>query len=190
MADLIKLNSLWVLLTLPIITAPGAMAGLLYTTNKLVKNQPFDTSTFIEGFQEYFWVGWRYTLLNIVAFLTIFLNVEIYQNMAGSYQKWLVGILIGLGVIWTALQVHVFPLLIEQKEKRVMIAIRMSMVLLLRHPGPTYFTTIILLLLLIFSVWLFGIPWLIFMAGLYANLMTITTMYAVGKTEYVDPLVR
>ena len=64
--ELLKINALWVLLTLPILTAPGAMAGLFYSINKLAKNEPINAGTFFEGFRNYFWVSWRWTLLNLV----------------------------------------------------------------------------------------------------------------------------
>lgn len=188
--EIIKINLLWVLLTLPVVTAPGAIAGLFYTTNKLVKNEPINSGTFFEGFRKYFWMSWLWTLLNIVVFIIGYINFVFYQNIDGSITKWGVGIVLGLGINWSMLQLYIFPLLIEQRDKRLLAAVRNSVVLFLRHPGPTYLTTAVLFLVAFISIWLFGIPWLIFLGGLCAYLITTTLLYVLGKTEYVDPVVK
>ncbi|MCJ7701847.1 MAG: YesL family protein, partial [Anaerolineales bacterium] len=190
MFELLKINALWVLLTLPILTAPGAMAGLFYSINKLAKNEPINASTFFEGFRNYFWMSWRWTLLNLVVFITIYMNYDFYQNIEGSNLEWLEGIFLGLGIIWSMLQLYIFPLLIEQSDKRLLVAVRNSVLLFFRHPGPSYSTAIVLFMFTVISVWLFGIPWLIFLGGLSAYLITTTLMYILGKTKYVDPVVR
>lgn len=188
--ELLVINILWVLMMLPVITAPGAIAGLFYATNKLAKNEPFNARTFFEGFRNYFWLSWRWTILNFVVCITLYINYVFYLSMEGSNRKWLTGIVIGLGVIWAMLQLYIFPLLIEQSNKRLLVAVRNSVLLFFRHPGPTYAIAAVLFLFALISIWLFGIPWLIFLGSLSAYLITTTLMYVLGKTKYVDPVVR
>jgi uncharacterized membrane protein YesL len=184
------MNILWFLLTLPILTAPGAMAGLLYAINKLAKNESVNAHTFFEGFRKFFWVSWRLTLLNAAIFLTAYLNFAFYQDMQESINKWAFGIVLGLVFIWVVLQMYILPLLIEQDSNQLLASVRNSILLLLRHPGPTYLTAIILFLFTLLSIWLFGVPLLIFLAGVCAYLITTTLMYVLGKTKYVDSAVR
>lgn len=187
--NIIIVNVLWVLLSLPIITAPGAMAGLFYTTNRLAKNESISARTFFDGFRKYFWASWRWTLMNMIVFLAIYMNYDYYLIAEGPNAKWLVGIVIGFGMIWIMLQLFIFPLLIEQREKSLLDAVRNSILLFLRYPGPAYFTAFLVSAFALVSVWLFGIPWLIFLGGLCAYLITTTLMYVIGKTEYVNPTV-
>jgi hypothetical protein len=187
---LIKMNMLWFLLTLPILTAPGAMAGLLYAINQLAKNKSVNAHTFFEGFRKFFWVSWRLTLLNAAVFFMAYLNFVFYQGMQESINNWAFGIVLGLVFIWAVLQMYILPLLIEQDSQQLLAAVRDSMVLLLRHPGPTYLTAFILFLFALLSIWLFGVPLLIFLAGVCAYLITATLMYVLGKREYVDSAVR
>lgn len=188
--ELIKINILWFLLTLPILTAPGAMAGLFYAINKLTKNESVNAHTFFEGFQKFFWVSWRLTLLNIAVFFMAYLNFVFYQDMQESINKWPLGIVLGLVFVWVVLQMYILPLLIEQDSNQLLASVRSSIVLLLRHPGPTYMTAAILFLFALVSIWLFGVPLLIFLAGVCAYLITTTLMYVLGKTKYVNSAVR
>ena len=188
--ELIKINFLWVLLMLPIVTAPGAMAGLFYAINKLAKNESVNAHTFFEGFKKFFWVSWRLTLLNIAVFFMAYLNFVFYQDMQGSINKWPLGIVLGLIFIWTVLQIYILPLLIEQDSNQLLASVRDSIMLLLKHPGPTYMTAAVILLFALVSIWLFGVPLLIFLAGVCAYLITTTLMYVLGKTKYVDSAVR
>jgi len=190
MFNIIIVNILWALLTLPIITAPGAMAGLFYATNKLAKNEVINSRIFFDGFRKFFWVSWRWALLNIIVFLAIYMNYEYYLNADGPNAKWLLGIVIGFGIIWIMLQLFIFPLLIEQYEKGLLNAVRSSILLFFKHPGPAYLTAFLVSAFALVSIWLFGTPWFIFLGGLCAYLITTTLMYVLGKTQYVDPTVR
>lgn len=187
--NIIIVNLLWVLLSLPIVTAPGAMAGLFYATNKLAKNEVINSKIFFDGFRKFFWISWRWTLLNMTVFLAIYLNYDHYLNSDSPNAKWLIGIVIGFGMIWIILQLFIFPLLIEQSENTLLDAVRSSILLFLRYPGPAYLTTLLVAAFALVSVWLFGVPWIIFLGGMCAYLITTTLMYVLGKTQYVDPTV-
>jgi hypothetical protein len=172
------------------VTAPGAMAGLIYATNKLAKNESITTHTFLDGFQKYFWVSWRLTLLNCAVFLMAYWNINFYQSMALSYLKWPLGIVLGLIFIWAVLHIYTLPLIVEQNSNQLLAIIQKSVLLLLRHPGPSYVTAIVMLIFTLISIWLFGIPLLIFFGSLCAYLFNTTLMYVLGNTEYIDQVVR
>ena len=165
------------------------MAGLFYATNKLAKNEVINSKIFFDGFRKFFWISWRWTLLNMTVFLAIYLNYDYYLNSDEPIAKWLIGIVIGFGMIWIILQLFIFPLLIEQSENTLLDAVRGSILLFLRYPGPAYLTTLLVAAFALVSVWLFGVPWLIFLGGMCAYLITTTLMYVLGKTQYVDPTV-
>ena len=178
--QLILVNILWVLMTLPVITAPGALAGLFYAMNKLAKNEPVQRQTFFEGFQKYFWLSWRWALLNMIVLYVAYLNFEFYRKAAGNNIQWIAGIVIGLIFIWVVMQIFIWPLLIEQNEKRILVAIRQCVLLFFRHPGPIYLIAIMSFLLSLISVWLLGLPWLIFMGSFCAYFSSATILYVLS----------
>jgi hypothetical protein len=181
--EVFTLNLLWVLLTLPVITAPGAMAGLVYAMNQLSKNRPITARTYMVGFKKYFWAGWLWTFLNLVVYGLIYLNIGFYLD-----QRWIVGIALGLGVVWTVIQVYVFPLYIEDPGNGLLGSVRSAILLVFQYPGPIYATATMLLMLNAISIFLLGLPYAIIMGSLNAYLVTVTLFFVLGKTEYLSPL--
>jgi uncharacterized membrane protein YesL len=182
-AEIFTTNLLWLLLTLPVITAPGALAGLFYSINQLSKNEPITTRTFMEGFRKFFWVGWLWTLLNLAVYGLIYFNISYYLDQRG-----IVGIALGLAAVWTVIQMYVFPLFIENQEKSLFDSVRSALLLIFQRPGPIYFTALVLVMLNALSIFLLGMPFAIFMGSLNAYLITVTLFFVMGKTEYLAPL--
>jgi uncharacterized membrane protein YesL len=135
-SQLMVANLLWFSLTLPILTAPPAAAGLYYYTHELASNHAVDWHTFFEGFRKYFWRSWLWALANLVAIIVFGINAWFYNQVKTSWAPWVAGLSIGLLVIWLLLQFFTFPLLLEQTDQRLRVAIRNSAVLYLKRPGP------------------------------------------------------
>ncbi len=135
-SQLMVVNLLWFFLTLPVVTAPPAAAGLYYYTHELASNHPVDWHTFFDGFRKYFWRAWLWALANLIAIIVFVVNAWFYYQVKTTWAPWIAGISIGLLVIWLLLQFYTFPLLLEQTDQRVRVAIRNSAVLYLKRPGP------------------------------------------------------
>ena len=135
MAELVIVNILWVLLTIPVITAPAALAGAYYMTNLIAHRKPVSWRTFFEGFRQFFWLAWGWTLANLLAGFIVYSNFVFYKQFSGNWVAYAQGIALGAGLLWLVLQVYIFPLLIEQEDRRLRIAIRNSFVLLVSSPG-------------------------------------------------------
>ena len=135
MAELVIVNILWVLLTVPVITAPAALAGAYYMTNLIAHRKPVSWRTFFEGFRQFFWLSWGWALANLLAGFIVYSNFVFYKQFSGNWVAYVQGIALGAGLLWLVLQVYIFPLLIEQEDRRLRIAIRNSFVLLVSSPG-------------------------------------------------------
>jgi len=135
MAELVIVNILWVLLTVPVITAPAALAGAYYMTNLIAHRKPVSWRTFFEGFRQFFWLSWGWALANLLAGFIVYSNFVFYKQFSGNWVAYVQGIALGAGLLWLVLQVYIFPLLIEQEDRRLRIAIRNSVVLLVSSPG-------------------------------------------------------
>ncbi len=160
MAELVIVNVLWLLLTIPILTAPASLAGAYYMTNLLAHRKPVSWRTFFEGFRQFFWLSWRWALANLLAALLVYSNFVFYGRFEGSWVVFMQGIALGIGILWLGLQMYVFPLLIEQEDRRLRVALKNSLVLLIGSPGLALLLFIFLTLVAGLSV-ILQVPWLI-----------------------------
>lgn len=177
MAELVIANILWVLLTFPVLTAPASLAGMYYLTNLLAHRKPVTWRTFFEGFRQFFWLSWKWALANLLVAFVIYSNYVFYQRFSGSWVAYVQGIVLGAGILWLVLQVYVFPLLIEQEDRRLRIALRNSFVLLISNPGLALLLIVILSLVAGLSV-ILQIPWLIITASFSVFMANWTMLQA------------
>lgn len=167
---LIVTNVLWVILTLPVITAPPAAAGLYYATNQLAQQKSVTWRTFFEGFRAHFWLGWRWGLVNLLVFAILGFNFWFYGRGETSWGVWLQGAFLGMMVLWGLLQLYTFPLLLEQQDRRMRTALRNSLVLFLRYPAFSIGLALLVALLVVVSTLFLPPFWLLFTASLSAYL--------------------
>lgn len=133
--EVLKANLLWILLSLPILSLPAATAGAYYFAFQLAQRRTADVSTFFEGIKLHAWAGYRFFLLNLIAILTLLVNISFYGRFQQQWATWLQGVMLGLLVVWLALNIFTFPLYLAQAEKKLRVALRNSMVFYLRQPG-------------------------------------------------------
>ena len=167
--ELIKINFIWVLLTLPVITAPAATGGLYYATNQLAHQNVASWNIFFEGFRKYWWMSWRWLLANVVVLIILGGGYLFYGQIQTSLGTLLQGFLMVLIAVWLLLQVYTYPLLLEQEERSFIIALRNSLVFFLRAPGYSLSLAVVVLGLAVLSTYL-RVPWFLFTAGLIAYL--------------------
>jgi uncharacterized membrane protein YesL len=168
--ELMIVNVLWFVFTLPMVTAPPAAAGLYFATNQLAHQQPTDWRSFFTGFRRYFWVSWRWCLLNLVVFAGLGGNFWHYGQVQAAWGVWIQGLFVSGMVLWSLLQLYTFPLLIEQQEARLRLALRNSAVLFVRRPGFSLGLSAFAGILAGLSTFVLPPAWLIFTAGLCAYL--------------------
>ena len=179
--DILVANVLWALLTIPLITAPPAAAGLYYTTNQLAHDRPVTWRTFFEGFRLFFWVSWRWALLNLLVLAILFSNLVFYTEQEGDIFFWVRAIFIAMVIIWLLIQTYTFPLLIEQTEPRTFLALRNSVGLFAFDPKVALGVAISILLLAYLATMFVWPSWLLFTAGLGAYLANRTAGFIVKE---------
>ncbi len=167
--ELIVVNVLWVLFTLPVVTAPGAAVGLNYYAHRMVYGERVTWRTFFEGFRQYWWPGFRWAALNAVVIVAIIGSYVFYGRMQQAWADFLQASLPMLLVTWLLLQVFVLPLLFELERPRVREALRLSALIYLRTPGCSLLLAVLLAVLTLLSTVL-ALPWVLFTASLCAVL--------------------
>jgi uncharacterized membrane protein YesL len=132
--DLFVANGLWLLFTVLVVTAPPAFAGLYYATNRLAHGEASAGRAFFDGFRQLFWLSWRWAGLNILVIAILISNYLFYNQLEVSWNATAQSFVIATAFIWFLLQCYTFPLLIEQSDRRVRVALRNSLVLYIRQP--------------------------------------------------------
>lgn len=168
--ELIVVNGLWLALTLPVITAPGAAAGLYYYTYQLTRGERVTWQTFFEGFRLYGWPTSRWFLLNAVIVIAAASSYSLYGRIETAWAEWLQAFLPILLLLWLLLQVYVLPLLFALERPSVRAALRLSLLVYLRQPGCSLALLVLMVALGALSSVLI-LPWLILTMSLYAMLI-------------------
>jgi uncharacterized membrane protein YesL len=161
------------------VTAPPAAAGLYYASNQLAHEKDANWRTFFEGFRLHFWLSWRWMLANLLVAALIFSNYLFYGRLQAQWSSAAQGIFLGTLFLWVLVQIYTFPLLLEQSERRVLTALRNSLVLYLKRPGFALGMALFLLAVLFLLTRFVWPTWLVITAGLSAYLANHATIYLV-----------
>jgi len=164
-------NVLWVLLSLPILTAPAAWAGLNKMSHQAYTQTSADLTDFWDGFRENLKRGFVMAVLNIVIIGVNLSNLTAYQNQSGLIFLALRWIWILLLLFWVTLQFYMWPLFYEMKEPTLRGALRNALVMMMLNPGFTLGLWIGTGLIIVFSTVLVA-AWLLLTGGALASIAT------------------
>lgn len=181
--DLILVNLIWFLFSVLIVTAVPALGGLFYATNQMAHGGGGNWRTFWEGFRRYFWLSWRWGLINAVVLMVLGVSLWFYGQIETS---WIIGVrvaLIGLGAAWIEFQLFTFPLLLEQADQRFVVALRNSGVIFLRWPWIALGATLQILVVALPSLFIFPPAWIFISASLCAYFANRAVVVSVQKTK-------
>jgi uncharacterized membrane protein YesL len=164
---LVALNLLWFFSSALIITAPPATAALYAFTRELGYRRRVAWTDYFSFMRRYFWIGWRWGLLNLMAVIVFATNIAFYGMLDPPLN------ILGRGgwtaafILWLIGQLYCFPILLEQERPAVRAALRNAFVLLLRHPVFTLNLVLVVLALCLASVavayfWIFFTVALVF----------------------------
>ena len=144
-------GQLWVFLlplTLIAILAGGpAMAGVHNLTSPIPHEKRIEFSYFWEGFKHYYLKSWQILALWVVGTATLAVNIWFYRMWwQQGTQIAIVPVILFLWimVLWLGIQPYLFPLLLEQEDKRVLLVFKNAILLALVNPG---FTVLVIVLL-------------------------------------------
>jgi len=187
---LVGANLLWVLLAIPVITLPPATAGMYYLTNQVAHRKAVHLRMFFAGFKKYFVKSWLLALLNLLVIVVLWVNYRFYGGFAAQWATMAQGLFVGLWVLWSAIQAYVFPMLLEQQEPRLLLALRNAAFLAFASPIAALVLGAVTLLLTALSVGL-AFPFafaLMAMIGLLANEVVLRQLVQLGVRQAEEEL--
>ena len=185
-------NVVWLLASMTILLFPVTAAGMYYVTNRVAHGKTFHFSDFIEGIKKFWWRSLIWFLANILFVIIIYTNLTFYSsNFKGLWVAFVGGFWLALLAFWLTMQMYFWPMLIEQKETKMLLAWRNAAFLVLASPFFSFFVATFHLLLIAVSVAL-GLP-LIFVCmaavGLLANNAVLVLLVKFGLLKEARPKV-
>lgn len=158
--DVIVTGLLWILFSLPIVTAGAAAAAAYYTTAKCVRHRTGYTGReFLGFFRASFRQSLPLTLCGLAAAALLAVDLIYVWNYDSAVNSALFVIFVFLVFLLGGLCVYTPPLL-SRFDKKNLELVKLAGVLLFRHL-PTTLGVLLLFLLCIVGVWL--MPWAIFL---------------------------
>jgi uncharacterized membrane protein YesL len=171
-------NVLWIALSLPIVTAPAAWAGMSRFSYHALRQPTTNFAEFWAGFRAHWRGGIVLSLVTLALVLVTLVNLLGFSREGGIVAAVLriLWILIVLG--WFGVQLYAGPLLPAMKQPAWKGALRNAGVMFLRHP---FFTL---------GLWLFCAPFIVLSFVLPAAWLLITggLLAAIGNVAVQDRL--
>lgn len=180
--DLVKLNFLWILFSLPVITIGASTVAAYSVAMKMVDDEEsYIARTFVHEFKANFWQGMILGWVFLIATYAIYLDYEINRvSQEGSIILIVVGI-VSVFVYVTAM-LYSFPLL-ARYENGIIATIQNSMEISRRYFGRTLL--IVCLLLIEYVVFHFNVVLQCF-GGLFGIAFAIFTVAAFSKRIFQE----
>lgn len=113
---LIAANLLWLALSLPVVTAPAALAGLYYFAGLVVRGQDPTISSFFAGFRQYFVRSWALAALNLGLLAALLVNFFFYLGQANEWMRIIAIPIFYLLLLWLCVQTYLFPLMLQPES--------------------------------------------------------------------------
>lgn len=135
------------LIPIGILAGGPAMAGVHCLTNPIPHEKRIEFSYFWEGFKRYYLKSWQILGLWVGGTVIMATNIWFYRMWwQQGTQIAIVPVILFLWitVLWLAIEPYLFPLLLEQEDKRVLLIFKNAILLALANPG---FTVLLIVLL-------------------------------------------
>ncbi len=168
-------NILWVVLSLPVITAPAAWAALVKMSFLTQTTPSGSVGDMWEAFRAYLRQGVIMGVVNIILVGVTVYNLAAYWNDNDTVFVVLRGLWFLILAVWLMVQFYMWPLYFAMKQPSLGGALRNAVVMVLLNPGFTLTVWIVVVLLVIVSTGFF-VPLLLLTGGALACIATAAVL--------------
>lgn len=171
-------NILWLVVSIPVITIPAATGALFFLARRVVLEEQEQTQEYAKigdfwvGLRSYWLVSTWLGLLDFAVLAVLIITLQFYLTRPEEPLRWLAGPVILILIIWLAMQLFLYPLLLDSPEKPILHIVREAFFLVLGHPLFCLVLVVAMLLLTAVSVALAG-PVLLLLFSLLAIMQTV-----------------
>jgi uncharacterized membrane protein YesL len=127
-------NLAWLVLCLPIVTAPASFAALYCVADMAAREKPISTRDFFTAFRQYFVKGLLLGLIDLALAVVVVANLLFYSQLAASWAQIARAVWIAVGIFWILVQVYLFPMLVVQLQPSIKWALRNALMMTLAQP--------------------------------------------------------
>lgn len=183
-------NVLWIALSLPIITAPGAWAGLVRFSYYAQRQPTVSFDEFWQGFRENLKRGMVIGILNVVIVFVNVANLYAYQYETGAGAVALRVVWLFALFGWFAIQLYVWPLLYAMEQPNLKGAYRNAGVMILLNPLFTLGVWFVCAVVAVLSI-AFPVAWLLLTGSALAaiaNTAVQNRLRAAGYDKSTSPV--
>ena len=141
---LVAANMLWLVLCLPVVTAPAATAGLFHLARGIAEHEPVSIRDFLDGFRGHFLPALKAGAFSLAAAFVLWINIDFYSHLGGRAS--VPGMLLAAAMIWIGgfvllMHAHMFPLIVTG-ERSLRAVLKKSALLTLDNLGFTVGITV------------------------------------------------
>lgn len=160
-------NFWWFLLSLPIVTAPAAWAGLMHLSYVAHRSPAANLDAFWGGFRANLRRGFVLALLNLVVVGVNLVNLWGAQGHSGLFYDALRGLWLLVLALWFTIQLYLWPLFYAMEQPTLVGALRNAAVMILLNPLFTLGLWLGIAVILAFSA-VFFVAWVLLTGGALA----------------------
>ena len=176
---LVLVNVLWVALNVLLVTGPPATAGLFVLTHRLAHGESVGLRDFFEGFRRYFWRSWPWAIVAGAGFFILGGDAVLAGTLSSaSYVIFIQGFFLMLLFLWAFVLLYAFPLILEQEQPSLRLALRNALVMFATNQGFSITLFALALLVALLSSLLVA-PW---------GIITVVLLALLGNHAVLDRL--
>ncbi len=131
---LMGVNSFTLLMCLPVVTIPPALAGAAFVAYRAARGLAFAPRDFWAGFRLYLWDSWKVAIPSLLGWFLLAMNLAFYSQQTDPYMRLLVILWAFVGFVWLAIQFYLFPLLVYQRDKSLRALFKNAAILAVSRP--------------------------------------------------------
>lgn len=178
-------NFWWFLLSIPVITAPAAWAGLMHLGYEAHHNPGVNLDAFWEGFRANFRRGLILALLNVVVVGVNLVNLWGAQEQTGLLVDLLRGLWLLTLALWFTLQLYLWPVFYAMEHPTLWGAMRNAGLMIALNPLFTLSLWMGIALIVTIST-IFFVPWVLLTGGALSAIANSAVTNRLSATEHLQ----
>jgi uncharacterized membrane protein YesL len=183
--DLILLNILWVITSIPIFTIGASTTAVYYVCMKMMRNEEgYVSSDFFRSFKQNFKQSTAIWLLSLLVALILWCDWRFWSSGAGIFYSLMKGVTIIISVFFLLTFLYIFPVQ-ARFENKIKANIKNAFLLSIRHILTTIFM-IVILCIMAFGIYYVPLIFLIFIImGVSGVSFTLSALFNNLFNKYI-----
>ena len=178
-------NIYFIVLSIPVVTIPLAVAGLFYTNFQIATGESVDWKTFFVGIKRCWWAGIRWTVVNGLVIFSLVFYFFLFIDRGEFWAIALLGLDLGVLAFWVIMQFLLFPMMLIQEKPAYLMALRNTLVFIMHWPGFSFTFLMPIIILVVASLFLPPL-WIFLSVGLVAFLGSYAVYYRIESDRHPE----